>query len=67
MLNALRLRDGVKVSHFAAATGLTVADLEPALSTAQTRGLMVNEHGVLRVTDLGWRFMSDVQALFLQE
>jgi oxygen-independent coproporphyrinogen-3 oxidase len=67
MLNALRLRDGVKVSHFAAATGLTIADLEPALSTAQTRGLMVNEHGVLRVTDLGWRFMSDVQALFLQE
>ncbi|MGL4766592.1 MAG: radical SAM family heme chaperone HemW [Formosimonas sp.] len=67
MLNALRLRDGVKVSHFAAATGLSVADLEPALSTAHERGLMVRQHDVLRVTDLGWRFLSDVQTLFMSE
>lgn len=67
MLNALRLRDGVKVSHFQAATGLTIADLEPILSTAQSKGLMVKQHDLLKVTDLGWRFMSDVQALFLKE
>ena len=66
MLNALRLHAGVKMSHFQAATGLTVADLEPALSTAQERGLMVRQHDVLRVTDLGWRFMSDVQTLFIK-
>jgi oxygen-independent coproporphyrinogen-3 oxidase len=65
MLNALRLRDGATLAQMQTATGLTVADLEPALSTAQTRGLMIQETGVLRVTELGWRFLSDVQALFL--
>ena len=67
MLNALRLRDGATLAQMQTATGLTVADLEPALSTAQSRGLMVREAGVLRVTELGWRFLSDVQTLFLSE
>mgnify|MGYP003396919369 FL=1 len=65
MLNALRLRDGASVAEFHAATGLTIADLEPALSAAQAKGLMEKQHDVLRVTDLGWRFLSDVQGMFL--
>ena len=66
MLNALRLRDGATLAQMQTATGLTVADLEPALTEAQMRGLMVKDAGVLRVTDLGWRFLSDVQTMFLR-
>ena len=65
MLNALRLRDGASVAEFQAATGLSITDLEPALSDAQARGLMDKQHDMLRVTDLGWRFLSDVQGMFL--
>ena len=65
MLNALRLRDGTSMAQMQTATGLSIADLEPSLSAAQTRGLMVKDAGVLRVTDLGWRFLSDVQTMFL--
>ena len=49
-----------------AATGLTVLDLEPALSQARDKKLIDPSPDVLRVTDLGWRFLSDVQALFLK-
>ena len=66
MLNALRLRDGATLAQMQTATGLNVADLEPALTEAQTRDLMVKDAGVLRVTDLGWRFLSDVQTMFLR-
>ena len=66
MLNALRLRAGATLAQMQTATGLTVADLEPALTDAQMRGLMVKDAGVLRVTDLGWRFLSDVQTMFLR-
>jgi oxygen-independent coproporphyrinogen-3 oxidase len=66
MLNALRLRNGAKLSEFMAATGLTVVDLEPALSEARAKGLMDASPEVLRTTDLGWRFLSDVQTMFLK-
>ena len=67
MLNALRLRDGATRAQMQMACGLSVVDLEPALSQAQAKGLMVKEADVLRVTDLGWRFLSDVQAMFLKD
>lgn len=65
MLNALRLRDGTTLAQMQMACGLSVVDLEPALSTAQAKGLMIKDAELLRVTDLGWRFLSDVQTLFL--
>ena len=67
MLNALRLRDGTTLAQMQMACGLSVVDLEPALSQAQAKGLMVKDVDALRVTDLGWRFLSDVQAMFLRD
>ena len=67
MLNALRLRDGTTLAQMQMASGLSVVDLEPALSQAQVKGLMVKEAERLCVTDLGWRFLSDVQTLFLND
>ena len=65
MLNALRLRDGATTAQMQMACGLSVLDLESALSEAQAKGLMVKDFEALRTTELGWRFLSDVQAMFL--
>ena len=65
MLNALRLQDGATTAQMQMACGLSVLDLEPALSEAQAKGLMVKDFEALRTTELGWRFLSDVQAMFL--
>ena len=67
MLNALRLRDGTTLAQMQMASGLNVVDLAPALSQAQAKGLMVKDAERLCVTDLGWRFLSDVQTLFLND
>ena len=66
MLNALRLRDGTTLAQMHIATGMNLTDLQPHLSQLQQRGLMVTDTGILRVTELGWRFLSDVQAQFLE-
>jgi putative oxygen-independent coproporphyrinogen III oxidase len=65
MLNALRLNQGFASSVFEARTGLTLDALEPALSTARTKGLIEATHNGWRATDLGRRFLNDLQAGFL--
>lgn len=65
MLNGLRLRHGVDRELFETRTGLSWADLEPAAREARRRGLLAMHADGLRATDLGWRFLNDLQALFL--
>jgi oxygen-independent coproporphyrinogen-3 oxidase len=65
MLNALRLNDGFPTRLFESRTGLPVAALEPALSAAQTRGLIEAANNGWRPTDLGRRFLNDLQGGFL--
>jgi oxygen-independent coproporphyrinogen-3 oxidase len=65
MLNALRLRAGFSPSQFCARTGLPVSAVEASLSTAEARGLIERTPEWIRPTDRGWRFLSDLQALFL--
>lgn len=65
MLNALRLSDGFAVSQFEERTGLTVAVIESTLNVASSRGLLAHARGVWRPTDLGARFLNDLQGLFL--
>ena len=67
MVNGLRLRGGARRAQIQMACGLSVVDLEPALSQAQAKGLMAKDADALRVTDLGWLFLSDVQAMFLRD
>jgi oxygen-independent coproporphyrinogen-3 oxidase len=66
MLNVLRLKDGFDVEAFAARTGLRADALAAPLRAAQERKLLerVQETG-WRTTELGERFLNDVQALFL--
>jgi oxygen-independent coproporphyrinogen-3 oxidase len=65
MLNALRLIQGVPLRLFEERTGLTVAALEPHLSIARKKGLLVDDATILCATPLGQRFLNDLTGLFL--
>jgi putative oxygen-independent coproporphyrinogen III oxidase len=65
MLNALRLNGGVPARLFAERTGLPMSAIEPALRRAEERGLLRSDLERIAPTDLGRRFLSDLQGLFL--
>ncbi len=66
MLNALRLIEGFAADHFESRTGLRMEHIEPLLLRAQSRGLLERgpEDG-WRPSELGLRFLNDLQAGFL--
>lgn len=65
MLNALRLKDGVAASLFAERTGLSLAAIAHQLEAATAKGLLDADPTRLRATALGWRFLNDLQEMFL--
>ena len=68
MLNNLRLREGFELSAFERYTGQSAASLQPALQRAQQRGLLeFSAAGHVQPTSLGWRFLDDLQGLFLPD
>lgn len=65
MLNALRLTNGVPASLFGERTGISLANITEILSTAKTRGLLMDDDEKLCATILGKRFLNDLVAMFL--
>lgn len=65
MINALRLTDGFPEDLFEERTHLSLAQLEPALSIAQERDLLIRDAGHIRVTHLGQRFLNNLIELFI--
>jgi putative oxygen-independent coproporphyrinogen III oxidase len=66
MLNVLRLTDDFAVGHYEARTGLGFATVADAVVEAERKGLLQRAGDTRwRVTDLGQRFLNDLQALFL--
>jgi putative oxygen-independent coproporphyrinogen III oxidase len=66
MLNNLRLLDGFSTTEFTARTGSDIRRIQKALDQAVSKGLLVMEpEGLGRPTELGIRFLDDLQALFL--
>jgi putative oxygen-independent coproporphyrinogen III oxidase len=65
MLNALRLSEGVPAGLFAERTGLPASAIEAPLQRAEQRGLIERDHTRIQPTDLGRRFLTDLQSLFL--
>jgi putative oxygen-independent coproporphyrinogen III oxidase len=65
MLNALRLIDGVPMSHFTERTGLQLSTIAAALADARQRDWLRADPARLHTTALGQRFLNDVIALFL--
>lgn len=67
MLNALRLPDGFPESVFEKRTGLSATELVAAARSATDRGLLERTTGAIwQPTELGWRFLNDLQAEFLR-
>lgn len=65
MLNVLRLKDGVAAASFQERTGLSLAAIAQPLQSAAARGLLDPDPTRLRATALGWRFLNDLQEIFL--
>ena len=64
-LNQLRLRRGVDMSRFTGRTGLDLGQVEGRVKQAIESGLLKEENESLKHTDLGWRFINEIQAIFL--
>ena len=65
MLNALRLNDGFEANLFAERTGLALNTIDKALNAAEAKGLLYRDHRIIRPTELGRRFLNDLQQMFL--
>ena len=65
MLNALRLNQGFSVRDYRQRTGLELESLEAKLVDARGRGLLESREDGWRPTELGRRFLNDLQASFL--
>ncbi len=67
MMNALRLKDGFELLRFGERTGLTLSSIQQALAEAEAKGLLQRDLARAWPTDKGFDFLSDLQALFLQD
>lgn len=67
MLNALRLKQGFSLPLFERRTGLPGEALLPILASAVERGLATEDAQHWRASATGWRFLNDLQAMFLPE
>lgn len=64
-LNQLRLKHGVHMSDFSARTGLPWQVVESRVQKAVEKGLLERHLTGPRPTELGWRFVNDIQQMFL--
>ena len=67
MLNGLRLSAGVPAGLFQERTGYPLSLIARPIAEAVRRGLLDPDPQWLRPTELGRRFLTDLQALFLPE
>jgi putative oxygen-independent coproporphyrinogen III oxidase len=65
MLNSLRLNAGFAARDFERRTGLPAISIAPALERAGERGLLERSDEGWRPTELGRKFLNDLQASFL--
>lgn len=64
MMNALRLRHGFDSQLFPLRTGLPLSQIEQPLAEATAKGLLEERDGVIRPTELGFRFLNDLIGVF---
>jgi putative oxygen-independent coproporphyrinogen III oxidase len=65
MLNALRLNEGFTTRDYRERTGLKMESAEPTLAAGVRRGLLTSRPDAWYPTELGRRFLNDLQASFL--
>jgi len=67
MLNALRLTEGFDPNLFGERTGMNISAIRKALDDAEAKGLLLRDHQLIKPTDLGRRFLNDLQEMFLAD
>jgi oxygen-independent coproporphyrinogen-3 oxidase len=67
MLNALRLNHGFDANLFAERTGMPLNAIEKQLDLAEAKGLLRRKFKRIRPTELGRRFLNDLQQIFLHD
>lgn len=67
MLNVLRLKEGVPSQYFQERTGVPLTQILPAIKRNIEKGLLASDPVRIRTTDLGWRFLNDLQEAFLPD
>ncbi len=65
MLNALRLREGVPVSLYPERCGKAPAGFAGMLTQATQKGLLIDSSIRYQATPIGWRFLNELQGIFL--
>jgi putative oxygen-independent coproporphyrinogen III oxidase len=65
MLNALRLTEGFDPNLFGERTGMGIGTIARALNEAEAKGLLYRDHKLIKPTELGQRFLNDLQEMFL--
>jgi len=64
-LNQLRLKQGVTIDDFSVRTGLPWSVVAPRVQKAVDKGLLEVRQKCVSPTVLGWRFVNDIQQMFL--
>lgn len=67
MLNVLRLRAGVPATYFQERTGQSLAQVLPTIRELIDKKLLAADPVRIKTTDMGWRFLNDVQSAFLTD
>lgn len=67
MLNALRFTGGFPASLFCERTGLPLSFILEPLEKARKKGLLTMDSSFIRPTELGKRFLNDLQQIFLPD
>jgi oxygen-independent coproporphyrinogen-3 oxidase len=66
MLNTLRLHGGFDPNLFAERTGLSINAIDKQLNAAEAKGLLYRDYKIIKPTELGQRFLNDLQEMFLK-
>jgi len=64
-LNGLRLKHGFGIEDFSARTGLSWDIVDSRVQEAVDRGLLELRNKRVGITGLGWKFVNDIQQMFL--
>jgi len=64
-VNQLRLKQGVHIDDFGPRTGLPWSAVQSRVSEAISKGLLEQLDNKLKPTQLGWKFVNDIQQMFL--
>jgi len=65
MLNVLRLSEGVQTITFSERTGLPLSMISKELSEASNKGLLDSNPTVLKASEQGFRYLNNLQEIFL--